>query len=82
MKAAAVRRAAERYEGSALDAAIEALAEREEELLEIEGDDAGERLTHLLLARRVRTRMEAGEGLKEAFRAEMGAVRDVLANED
>lgn len=81
MKAAAVRRCAERYDGAALDAAIEAYTEREEELLEVEGHDAEERLTHLLLARRIRERMEGGEDFKEAFRAEMGAVRDVLTNE-
>ena len=41
----------------------------------------GERLTHLLLARRIRGRVDAGEELKDAFRAELGAVRETLAND-
>ena len=45
------------------------------------GDDAEERLTHLLLAKRIHERMAEGEAFKDAFRAEMGAVRDLLTNE-
>jgi hypothetical protein len=80
VKAAAVRKAAERYGSAELAAAITALTEEERELLEIDGDDPGERLTHLLLAQRVRARMDRGEDLKEAFRAEMGQVRETLSN--
>src|SRR5690606_4605329 len=81
VKAAAVRKAAERYTSAELEAAAEALAGEEREILEIEGDDPGERLTHLLLALRVRSRMDAGEDLKEAFRAVMADVRGTLTNE-
>lgn len=80
MKASAVRRVAERYTSAQLAEAITALTEQEDELLEVDGEDLGERLTHLLLAQRVRGRMDAGEDLKDAFRAEMAAVRDTLAN--
>jgi hypothetical protein len=80
VKAGAVKKAAEAYSSEQLAAAIEALSERGEELLEVEGEDEGERLTHLLLAQRVRGRVDEGVPLKEAFRAEMAAVRGVLTN--
>ncbi len=80
MKVGAVKQAAQEHSLDAIDAAIEALTEREEELLAIEGDDLGERLTHLLLARRIRARVEAGEAFKDAFRAEMSTVRETLKN--
>lgn len=80
MKAAAVRKLAEEHTLADLDAAAEAIAEREEELWPIEGDDLGERLTNVLLAIRVRTRIDAGEDAKDAFRAEMAAVRETLKN--
>lgn len=82
MKAGAVRKVANDYSLEQIDEAIEAYTEREEELLSVDGDDAGERLTHLLLGRRVRARIDAGEDAKAAFRAEMGAVRDTLKNAD
>lgn len=82
MKAAAVRKLANAWDLARIRSAIEAVTEREEDFPEIEGDDAGERLTHLLLAARIRERVEEqGEDLKDAFRAEMAAVRGVLAND-
>ncbi|MFT6146297.1 MAG: hypothetical protein ACJAZO_002317 [Myxococcota bacterium] len=81
MKAGAVRSVANAYSIEQIDAGIEAITEREEDLLEVDGEDMGERLTHLLLGRRVRTRIDAGEDEKAAFRAEMGAVRGTLKNE-
>jgi len=81
MKAGAVRKVAQDYSVNQIDAAIEAITEREEEVLVVEGEDMGERLTHLLLGRRVRARVDAGEDLKSAFRAEMGAVRGTLQND-
>lgn len=80
MKAAAVRRVAERYSTAELSDAIRAAVEEEREILDVDGEDAGERLTHLLLAQRIRARMDAGEDLKEAFRTEMGSVRETLTN--
>ena len=80
MKAPAVKKAAAAYTSDQIAAGIEAIIEREEDLLEVEGDDIGERLTHLLLAARIRSRMDAGEELKDAFRAEMNAVRDTITN--
>lgn len=81
MKAAVVRTLAERHDLATLERAAEAIAEREEDELGVEGDDLGERLTHLLLAARVRRRVDAGEDPKSAFRAEMSQVREVLKNE-
>lgn len=83
MKAPAVRRCAQTYTGEQIEAAVEAIAERGEEHPEVlvEGDDLGEKLTHLLLAQRIRARTDAGEDPKDAFRAEMASVRDILAND-
>ncbi len=81
MKAAVVRTLCERHDLGTLERAAEAIAEREVDELGVEGDDLGEKLTHLMLAARVRRRVDAGEDPKSAFRAEMGQVRDVLKNE-
>ncbi|MCB9679957.1 MAG: hypothetical protein H6733_00670 [Alphaproteobacteria bacterium] len=81
MKVPAVKKAAQAYSAAQLEAAIEAITEREEELLDVDGDDMEERLTHLLLAQRIVTRVEAGEAFKDVVRQELGAVRDILAND-
>lgn len=81
MKASAVRKLCEQQTSVALGAAAEALAEAGEAPFVVEGEDAGEQLTHVLLAMRVRARMDAGEELKDAFRTEMAAVRDLLTND-
>ena len=81
MKASAVRKLAEQRTVEELEAGAESLLEHEKDVLEIEGDDAGEKLTHCMLAMRIRARMDRGETLREAFRAEMAGVRDVLENE-
>lgn len=64
-----------------LAAGAEAISEREEDPDWVEGDDVGEKLTHLMLAMRVRERLDRGEDPKEAFRTELAAVRALLANE-
>ena len=81
MKASAVRRLAEQRTAQELEAGAESLLEHETDVLEIEGDSPGEKLTHCMLALRIRARMDQGETLREAFRAEMAEVRDVLENE-
>ena len=81
MKASVIRKLAELHTLDAMETGAEAIAEREEDVLGIDGDDLGEKLTHLMLAMRVRRRVDAGEPLKDAFRAEMAAVRDLLTNE-
>ena len=81
MKAGAVKRLAEAHGVEELEAAAEALIEREEDVLGIDGDGAGEKLTHVMLAIRVKRRVVSGEDPKEAFRAEMASVRAVLSND-
>jgi len=81
MKAKSARQVAESYTSEQIAEAIEAITEREEEILDVQGEDMGERLTHLLVGARIRARMDDGEDLKTAFRAEFGKVRDTLAND-
>lgn len=80
MRAGAIRKLAKEHDSESLQAAIDALIEGEALPFEVEGDDEGERLTHCNLALRVRTRVEAGEPLKDVFRDVMGQVRGVLEN--
>jgi hypothetical protein len=80
MKAAVVRDLAAARTLAELEAAAEQLAEEGVDPLGVEGDDLGERLTHVMLAARIRRRVDAGEDAKAAFRAEMAAVRSVLQN--
>ena len=80
MKTAEIRRLATDHDGKALDAAIEQLMQEHEAAIRVEGQDAGEKLTHCLLAKRIRERVDAGEELKDAFRTVMGEVRTVVSN--
>lgn len=81
MKPTAVRKLADAHDVDALEQAAEALVEREEDLLGIDGDDPGEKLTHVMLAIRLKRRIIDGEDPKQAFRNEMASVRAVLAND-
>jgi hypothetical protein len=81
VKAGAVRKLAAERTLQELEDAANSIIEHETEIFEVEGDDMGERLTHIMLAARVRARTDLGEELKDAFRAEMAAVREVLTNE-
>lgn len=81
MKPAEARRLASERTMADLDQACAELAEERAPFFEIAGEDAGEKLTHVLLAKRIRERMDAGEDLKDAFRHVMGDVRGVLAND-
>ncbi len=80
MKAPVVKTLAETYDAAQLGAFVEAITEREEDPAEVGGDDPGEKLTHLMLALRIRARVDGGEPMKDAFRAEMSGVRAVLTN--
>ncbi|MFT4623965.1 MAG: hypothetical protein ACI8PZ_002621 [Myxococcota bacterium] len=81
MKASTVRKLAKAHSVAELEAAAEAIAEREVDELGVDGEDLGEKLTHVMLAIRVRTRMEAGASLSDAFREQIASVRDLLTNE-
>lgn len=80
MKAGAVRKLARDHDLAALEAAAAALLEGEGAPFEIGGDDDGERLTHVMLAQRIRKRVDAGEDLKAVFREVMGSVRAVMTD--
>ena len=64
-----------------LEAAAERLLKEEAPSIEVYGKELGEKLTHVLLATRIRARLDRGQGLREAYRAVMGEVRGVLSNE-
>lgn len=82
MKPAEARRLAETHSLEALAHAASQLGAEGDPGLEIAGADQGEQLTHVLLAMRIRERMElSGDELKEAFRGVMAEVRHVLTNE-
>jgi hypothetical protein len=81
VKAGAIRKLAAERTLQELEDAANSIIEHETDLFEVEGDDLGERLTNIMLAARVRTRTDLGEDLKDAFRAEMAAVRGVMSNE-
>jgi hypothetical protein len=48
--------------------------------VEVEGEDEGERLTHVMLAQRVRAAVDAGADAGDAFREVMASVREVLTD--
>lgn len=81
MKASVIRKLSKDRTRAELEAGRDAIAEREEDVLGVDGEDLGEKLTHIMLALRVVGRVEAGETHKEAFRSELSSVRDLLENE-
>ncbi|UJR80076.1 DUF6952 family protein [Sandaracinus amylolyticus] len=81
MKPAEARRLAVEHTIVDLGHAAEALAEELDPPFRVEGDDHGEKLTHVLLAQRIRERIDGGEDVKDAFRHVMAGVRGVLTNE-
>ena len=80
MKAGAVRTLAKECDIATLEAAAQSLLAGEGAPFEIGGDDDGERLTHVMLAQRIRRRVDAGEELKTVFREVMGSVRAVMTD--
>lgn len=80
MKAGVIRKLAKEHDLPALEAAARSLLEGEGAPFEIGGDDDGERLTHVMLAQRIRKRVDAGEDLKAVFREVMGGVRTVMTD--
>lgn len=80
MKPAECRRLATEHTTDALESAAAELGEERHPPIHVEGEDHGEKLTHVLLAQRIRARIDAGEDPKDAFRAVMGEVRAVVTN--
>ncbi len=82
MKPAEARRLAQEHTLEELANAASLLADEIEPTFPILGEDAGEKLTHVLLAMRIRERVEVGhEDPKDAFRSVMAGVREVLTND-
>lgn len=81
MRPAEARRLADAHTSDELTRACEALSEERDPPFDIAGADDGEKLTHVLLAQRIRTRVDEGADLKQAYREVMGEVRGVLTNE-
>jgi len=80
MNAKVVRTLAGDHSTQVLADAIEGVIEREEDVLQTGEADLGELLTNLMLASRIRGAMDDGTTLKDAFRAEMAKVREVVQN--
>lgn len=81
MKASVIRRLASDHDAATLQTAIDAFIEEERDILGVEGEDDGERLTHCNLALRVRQRVDEGQELRDAFREVLGEVRALLQND-
>ncbi|MDQ3035065.1 MAG: hypothetical protein M3Y87_21840 [Myxococcota bacterium] len=81
MKPAEARRLAVAHTSIELGEAAETLGEERDPHFEVAGADHGEKLTHVLLAMRIRERIDGGEDVKDAFRHVMAGVRGVLSNE-
>ena len=81
MKASAIRKIAEKFTLAELANAAEVIAEEERDPLGVEGEDLGEKLTHVMLAMRIREKVEGGQELRVAFREQLGEVRSLLENE-
>ena len=81
MKASVIRKLAENCTLEQLSNAAEVMAEEERDPLGVDGDDLGEKLTHVMLAMRVRAKMDEGQELRVAFREQLSEVRSLLENE-
>jgi sensor histidine kinase regulating citrate/malate metabolism len=80
MRPSEARRLARTYDLDALQRAAAALAEERDAAFPILGDDHGARLTHVLLAIRIRAKIDGGADERDAYRAVMADVRTVLTN--
>lgn len=80
MNAKVVRTLASAHSSEVLAEAIEGVIEHEKDVLKTGEEDLGELLTNLMLASRIRRVMDDGTPLKDAFRAEMAKVREVVQN--
>jgi len=81
VKAGTIRKLALAHPAQALEDAASALINEESLEIEVDGEDDGERLTHVNLALRVRRLIDEGADAKDAFREVLGQVRGLLQNE-
>jgi len=80
MKIPVIKLIASQHSIKELDAAEEAILNEEKPAIQIEGDDEGEQLTHIMAAREIRTRMEKdGIDLNRALRNYTLRVRNSIS---
>lgn len=81
MKASSIRKLALAHDAATLEQAADDLIEERRPTIEIEGEDDGERLTHINLALRIRRLIDEGIDAKTAFRTVLADVRALLTND-
>ncbi len=80
MKIPVIKLIASQHSIKELDAAEEAILNEEKPAIQIEGDDEGEQLTHIMAAREIRTQIEKdGIDLNRALRNYTLRVRNSIS---
>ncbi len=80
MKIPAIKKLVDNFSTEELQAAEAALLEEQQPAIEVEGDDEGEKLTHLLAAQFILLEMaEKGVDYLTALRAYSGRVRNSIS---
>ncbi len=79
MKIPAIKKAVERFSTEQLREAENALYEEAAPPIDIEGDDDGEKLTHVLAALEIKENMAKGMDFKDALRAYTQRVRNSIS---
>lgn len=79
MKIPVIKKVAEQYSLVELKQAEADLYEERPLTIEVEGDDEGEQLTHVLAAIDIKENMEKGMDFKEALRAYTQRVRNSIS---
>ncbi|TXC78591.1 DUF6952 family protein [Luteibaculum oceani] len=79
MKISAIKKAVEHYDLKSLEQAEEALMNEQSLPIEIEGEDEGEQLTHIIAAKEIRKEMESGVDSKQALRNYTQRVRNSIS---
>lgn len=79
MKIPVIKKVAEQYSLVELKQAEADLYDERPLTIEVEGDDEGERLTHVLAAIDIKENMEKGMDFKEALRAYTQRVRNSIS---
>ena len=78
MKIPAVKKLVEIYSVEELSAAENAIEEGNNPVIEIEGDDEGEQLTHVYAAKWIKKQMEGGKEFTRALREFTQKVRNSI----
>lgn len=79
MKIPAIKKLVETYKIAELQAAEDALYEEQPIAIEVEGEDEGEKLTHILAAKDILAEMEKGVEFTQALRNYTQRVRKSIS---